>query len=172
MKARGARAEHSHGGDVFPGRALDGGPPFEVPETEALLVALTLSPATYSRNRFFEMYRSPEVRRARRRAGHLRSLVTALVSEASAKNAARLLSLDAAEDGGAVLVYDVPSVGVRATVSLRPIELSLLRYCVGRGRGERTPPELLAGSADMDRIGAALARLSPTLPSAAPSNEV
>jgi hypothetical protein len=172
VKARTALSEHGPEGDVSPPKTLDAGPHFGAPETEALLVALTLSPATYSRNRFFEMYRSPEVRRARRRAGHLRSLVTALVSEASARNAARLLSLDAAEDGGAVLVYDVPSVGMRGAVSLRPIELSLVRYCVGRGRGERTPPELLADSADMERIGAALARLSPTLPSAAPSNEV
>lgn len=153
-------------------KTLGGGPHLEAPEAEALLVALTLSPATYSRNRFFEMYRSPEVQRARRRAGQLRSVVTALASEAAAASAGRLLSLETAEDGGAVLVYDVPSIGMRRTVRLRPIELSLLRYCVGRGRGDRTPPELRAESVDLERIAAALQRLSPVLPAAAPSNEV
>lgn len=163
---------HAASGDRPRGpKRLGGGPHLEAPEAEALLVALTLSPATYSRNRFFEMYRSPEVQRARRRAGQLRSVVTAFASDAAAACAGRLLSLAPAEDGGAVLVYDVPSLGMRRTVSLRPIELSLLRYCVGRGRGERTPPELLAESSDLERIGAALQRLSP-VPAAAPSNEV
>lgn len=153
------------------GPFAEGGPrSSEPPDAEALLVALTLSPATYSRNRFFEMYTSPDVRRTRRRANHLRSVVTAFVSDASAKGAGQLVSMDATEDGGAVLIYDVASLGVRRTVRLRSIELSLLRYCVGRVRGEGAPAELSARSVDGERIGLALRRLSP-LPAAAPSNE-
>jgi hypothetical protein len=147
-----------------------GSRPVETVDPEALLVALTLSPATYSRNRFYEMYTSPEVRRTRRRANHLRSVVTALVSEASAKGAGRLSSLEATDDGGAVLVYDVASLGMRRTVRLRSIELSLLRYCVGRVRGDSSPLELTPLPLDGERIGTALQRLSP-LPLQPPSNE-
>jgi hypothetical protein len=139
-------------------------------DTEALLVALTLSPATYSRNRFYEMYTVPEVKRTRRRANHLRSVVTAFVSEPGAPVAGRILSMEPADDGGAALVYEAASIGVRRTVRLRPIELSLLRYCVGRIRGESAPPDLAPLPIDADRIGAALQRLSP-LPAQPPSNE-
>lgn len=143
------------------------------PDPEALLVALTLSPATYSRNRFFEMHRSPDVQRARRRASQIRGVVTALASEATAPNAGRVLSLDGTDDGGAVLVYDVASVGMRRTVRLRSIELALLRYCLGRARSAAAaPPELLPRAEDGERIGLALQRLSPVLPSSPPSNEV
>ena len=43
-----------------------------LPDPEALVVALTLAPATWSRNRFFELYREPSVRRARRAEWFLR----------------------------------------------------------------------------------------------------
>jgi hypothetical protein len=139
-------------------------------DAEALLVALTLSPATYSRNRFFEMYTSPEVQRARRRAGQLRSVVTALVSEPAAKSAGRLLSMSGNDEGGAVLVYHVASLGMRRTVRLRAIEVSLLRYCVGRARGDETPAELQPCAGDRDRISAALQRLAPLSASPASLN--
>jgi hypothetical protein len=157
-------------------RALTDGPSLgrvsdrsaERPDADALLVALTLSPATYSRNRFFEMYRSPEVQRARRRAGHLRNVVTALVSAEGAKGAARLLSLDENEEGGAMLIYEVASVGMRRTVRLRPIELSLLRYCVGRARGESAQAALQPRPGDRERISLALQGLSRIVVSGAP----
>lgn len=149
-----------------PGRAR----PLDRLDAEALLVALTLSPATYSRNRFFEMYTSPEVQRARRRAGQLRSIVTALVSPAAAKSAGRLLSMNGNDDGGAVLIYDVVSLGMRRTFRLRAIELSLLRYCVSRARGADTPAELQPCEGDGDRISAALQRLAPLSASPASLN--
>lgn len=96
----------------------------ELPDAEALLVALTLSPATYSRNRFYEMYTAPEMQRTRRRAGQLRGVVTALASEAPARVAGQLLAIDTGEDGGAVLTYEVPSIGMRRTLRLRAIVCS------------------------------------------------
>ena len=129
-------------------------------DADALLVALTLSPATYSRNRFFEMYRSPEMQRTRRRAGQLRGVVAAFAS-GSGESTGRVQSIEPTEDGGSVLVYEVVSLGLRRTIRLRSLEMSLLRYCVGRARGEHTPAELAPGSADRDLIGAALQRLSP-----------
>lgn len=130
-------------------------------DADALLVALTLSPATYSRNRFFEMYRSPEMQRTRRRAGQLRGVVAAFASGGGKESTGRVQSIEATEDGGAVLVYEVVSLGLRRTVRLRSLEVSLLRYCVGRARGDETPSELKPETADRDRIGAALQRLSP-----------
>lgn len=169
MRAQAHSPSGAAGAKALPGRA-SGAWAVEPPDAEALLVALTLSPATYSRNRFYEMYTSPEVRRTRRRANQLRSVVTALVSDRGVKGAGKLVSLDAAEDDGAVLVYDVASLGMRRTVRLRSIELSLLRYCVGRVRGEGAPAGLVPLSTDGERIGLALQRLSP-LPATPPSNE-
>lgn len=148
------------GAKALPGPAL-GRCAVEPVDAEALLVALTLSPATYSRNRFYEMYTSPEMKRTRRRASQLRSVVTAFVSDANAKGAGRLISLEAAEDDGAILAYDVASLGMRRTMRLRPIELSLIRYCIGRVRGESAPTGLAPLPIDGERIGMALQHLSP-----------
>lgn len=129
-------------------------------DPDALLVALTLSPATYSRNRFFELYRSPEMQRTRRRAGQLRGVVAALASKQK-DSQGRVQSIEPTDDGGAIVVYEVASLGLRRTVRLRSLELSLLRYCVARARGDETPEELRPATADRDLIGAALQRLSP-----------
>lgn len=139
-------------------------------DADALLVALTLSPATYSRNRFFEMYRSPEVQRVRRRAGHLRSIVTAFVSEVGAPARGTLDSMVATADDGVQLVYRVPHLGLRRQVALTRIETALIRYCVGKALGEQAPAAFTPLPHDMDAIAQALHRLSP-VPSVAPSNE-
>lgn len=130
-------------------------------DADALLVALTLSPATYSRNRFFEMYRSADMQRTRRRAGHLRGVVAALGTASGKEGAGRIVSVETAADGGAVVSYEVASLGLRRTVRLRSLEMALLRYCVGRARGDDTPPELRLETGDRERIGLALQRLSP-----------
>ena len=44
-------------------------------DRDALLAALVLAPATYSRNRFFDLHADPEVRRIRRRASQIRGVV-------------------------------------------------------------------------------------------------
>lgn len=162
-------AAHAHDRDVAPVIDEDGpasgrsrgwshGAP---PDLEALLVALTLSPATYSRNRFYEMYTSPEVKGTRRRANQLRSVVGAFVSAGGSKGAGKLVSIDPIEDGGAVIVYDVASIGMRRTVRLRSMELALVRYCVGRAGQGAGPVELRPRDGDGERITVALQRMSP-----------
>ncbi len=151
MKMRSAHHPHGMGG---------AGGPYEAFDPDALLVALTLSPATYSRNRFFEMYRSPEMQRTRRRAGQLRGVVAAFASGRK-ENAGQVQSIQRTDDGGAVLSYEVASLGLRRTIRLRSLEMSLLRYCVGRARGDQTPAELAPEATDREIIGAALQRLSP-----------
>lgn len=122
-------------------------------DPEGLLVALVLSPATYSRNRFFEMYKDPLVRRVRRRAAHIRSVVR----QVTAPDGEPRFS-PAAEDR-VELGYEVPSLGLRRTVLLDPIELSLVRFAMARARDAGAPPP---GDPDRVRVEEALARLAPT----------
>ncbi len=76
-------------------------------DADALLAALVLVPASYSRNRFFELYTDPAMRRLRRRASLLRSLVRDILAKKATR--AVLTRLDGgyelavtfAADGGA-----------------------------------------------------------------------
>ena len=123
-------------------------------DREALLAALVLAPATYSRNRFFEMYTNHDVRRVRRRATQLRSVIAHLVRPGITS------SQDLASDDGFVrLTYEVPNFGLRRTIALAPIELSLLRYAIARF--QQGSAALPAGDPDRLRIEDALARLAP-----------
>jgi hypothetical protein len=126
-------------------------------DPEAMLVALVLAPATYSRNRFFELYQDPAVRRVRRRASQIRSIVRH-VARVDPRAAAEAIGAEPAEDGRVTLSYVVPALGLRRTALLDPIELSLVRVAMARG-GQGA--DLPAGDADRARIDAVLARLAP-----------
>jgi hypothetical protein len=126
-------------------------------DPEALLVALVLAPATYSRNRFFRLYEDPAVRRVRRRASQIRSIVRHVV-RADPGAAGEVLGAEPAAGGRVALSYTVPALGLRRTALLDPIELSLVRVAMARGgRGAALP----ADDADRARIDAVLARLAP-----------
>ncbi|KYF69947.1 hypothetical protein [Sorangium cellulosum] len=160
---------------------MKGSPPIDL---EALFVALVLAPSTFSRNRFYSLYADPETRRVRRRAALLRSIVRQLVAGADRAG------LAPAASGGALLTYDVPSLGLKRTAALDALELAVLRIAVARGvargkvppprqqaagdaqqEGEAAPPAPAAGAAlprdllpepaDTSRIERALARLLP-----------
>ncbi|WP_437506501.1 hypothetical protein [Sorangium sp. So ce1099] len=141
---------------------MRGAPPIDL---EALLVALVLAPTTFSRNRFFSLYTDPETRRVRRRAALLRSIVRQLVAGADRAG------LAPAASGGALLTYDVPSLGLKRTAALDALELAVLRIAVSRGAGPQgddvartsspLPQDLLPEPADTSRIERALARLLP-----------
>lgn len=134
-------------------------------DREALLVALVLAPATYSRNRFFDLYTDVEVRRVRRRAGQMRSVINQLVRPGITSRR------DPPDAEGLVrLRYEVPAIGLRRTVLLAPIELSLLRYALSRVQdgGALLPTD----DPDRRRIEIALSRLAPVsaaVPPPAPS---
>lgn len=152
-----------------------GAPPIDAPavDPEALLVALVLAPSTFSRNRFFSLYADPEARRVRRRAALLRSIVRQLVAGADRAG------LAPAASGGALLTYDVPSLGLKRTAALDALELAVLRIAVARGAvpraeqpaggdaapssatGAALPHDLLPEPADSSRIERVLARLLP-----------
>jgi hypothetical protein len=125
-------------------------------DREALLVALVLAPATYSRNRFFEMYKNPDVRRVRRRASLLRSVVRQLAKVAAEGVAVSLREKDA---GVFELAYHVPSLGLRRTVAADALELAVVRFALG---ASAAPLGLSMEPHDRARIDDALARLAPT----------
>jgi hypothetical protein len=130
-------------------------------DREALLVALVLSPATYSRNRFFALYQDAELRKVRRRAAHVRSLVRQMTSGSAARGAlGESVSVRPAAGGRVELGYEVPGLGLRRRVLLDPIEMALIRCALARAAGVLTAPD----DPDRARVDAALARLTPPLP--------
>ncbi|HVY49385.1 MAG TPA: hypothetical protein VHB21_26015 [Minicystis sp.] len=126
-------------------------------DPEALLVALVLAPATYSRNRFFELYKDPAVRRARRRASMLRSILRQLTRGGDGEGAEGVCLVET--EAGAELTFGVPSLGLRRTVHLDALDLAVVRFALasaGRAEGPLAlPPE------DRARIETTLARLAP-----------
>jgi hypothetical protein len=125
-------------------------------DRDALLAALVLDPATYSRNRFFDLYKDPAVHRIRRRASQIRSIVRQ-VTGADPKGAGERL-LFSPKDGDRVeLSYTVPALGLRRTALLDPLELSLIRLALARAGAAGPAPD----NPDRVRVDAALARLAP-----------
>lgn len=139
------------------------------PDLEALLVALVLAPATYSRNRFFDLYKDPAVRRVRRRATFVRSVVRHLAPMGSLEPGS-IVHVASMPSGRVELTYVVSSLGLRRTATLEPVEAALVRFAMSRAQGGVADPgPLTADDADRLRIEAALRRLAP-LSSLAPQD--
>jgi hypothetical protein len=136
-------------------------------DREALLAALVLSPATYSRNRFFELYQDPAVRRVRRRASQIRSVVRH-VTGASAAEPGEIVGIVRTDAEHVELTYAVPALGLRRTVVLDPLEVALVRLAVEKSG--RASPFLPPDASDRGRVDAALARLSPEARPPAPAD--
>lgn len=133
----------------------------EAPDPEALLVALVLAPATYSRNRYFELYQQAQLRHARRRAQILRNIIKDLTEPWP--HPGNLPSgfgprglVEEEQDGGIVLSYSVPEFQYRRSAVLTQLEAATVRYAVSRTANTPVEPE------DRTRVEAALARLDPT----------
>jgi hypothetical protein len=127
-------------------------------DLDGLLVALVLAPPTYSRNRFFGLYTADAPRRTRRRAALLRSVVRHLGAGAGFS----AVGVAPAEQGASVLSYAVPSLGLKRTVILEPLELSVVRFALARAPDrDAAPPALRPEPEDGAMVEAALARLLP-----------
>jgi hypothetical protein len=121
-------------------------------DDEALLCALVLAPATFSRNRFFGLFEDAARKRLRRRASRVRGIIRQLVSPE--KGHAEILGERVLEDGQVLLRYRVEELGYSRTAALSRLEAAALRYSLHRaGQGEL---------ADDDRklVEAAIGRLS------------
>lgn len=135
-------------------------------DLDALLVALVLDPATFSRNRFFGMYRSVEVQRVRRRAALVRALVRQL-GRADAGGLPPEFELTYDDSGWAQISYRVPSLGLLRRTRLAPLELSLLRHALTR-LGAWEGHENMENDDDRAQIDRALRRMAPLRSSTAP----
>lgn len=118
-------------------------------DLDGLLVALVLVPHSYSRNRFFALFRQQEAARVRRRAALLRSVIAELVDEEVVVELSR-------EEGRVVLRYDLPELGARRESRMSEDELALVDLVVRRSRPDLEFEVLLEAR---DRIAPALERL-------------
>lgn len=131
--------------------ALAKPPSLEARCADGLLAALTLAPATWSRNRFFDLYKDPTVQRVRRRAGLLRGVVRHLARTG-------VEGLSETQDGeGCVLAYRIRDLGLSRTVVLSAFENAVLRVTLARAKGE---PPLDPWKAIVDRALAQLEQRS------------
>ncbi|HTQ03915.1 MAG TPA: hypothetical protein VMI54_08655 [Polyangiaceae bacterium] len=122
--------------------------PGRTPDHDALLCALVLAPDAFSRNRFFELYEQPEVRRLRRRATRVRGILRQLTSGAEVTGELELA------DGRRLLRYRIAELGLSRTAALSPLEAAALRFSLARARRSPVDP------GDRAIVETALARLS------------
>lgn len=119
------------------------------PDHDALLCALVLAPDAFSRNRFFDLYEQPDVRRLRRRATRVRGILRQLTSGGAEVTGELELA-----DGRRLLRYRIAELGLSRTAALSPLEAAALRFSLART--QKTPVD----PGDRAIVETALARLS------------
>lgn len=118
------------------------------PDHDALLCALVLAPHAFSRNRFFELFEQPDLKRLRRRATRVRGILRQLSSGAEVTGELELA------DGRRLLRYHVAELGLSRTAALSPLEAAALRFSLARARQTPVDP------GDRAIVETALARLA------------
>ena len=102
---------------------------------EALLCALVLAPNTFARNRFFGMFEEPAMRRVRRRAYHVRSILRQLLG--TGKERALITGRLELDDTRVLLRYRLENLKLERTTALSALEFAVLNYALHRaGRGD------------------------------------
>jgi hypothetical protein len=102
---------------------------------EALLCALVLAPNTFARNRFFGMFEEPALRRVRRRAYHVRSILRQLLG--TGKERALVTGRLELDDTRVLLRYRIENLKMERTTALSALEFAVLNYALHRaGQGE------------------------------------
>lgn len=124
---------------------------------DALLCALVLAPNTFARNRFYGLYEDPVLRRVRRRAYHVRSILRQLLGQGTER--ALLIGRLELDDARVLLRYRLDSLKLERTTALSALESSVLSYALHRaGQGELE-------DTDRARVEEALHALNDPLPS-------
>ena len=118
------------------------------PDHDALLCALVLAPHAFSRNRFFELFEQPDLKRLRRRAARVRGILRQLSGGAEVTGELELA------DGRRLLRYHVAELGLSRTAALSPLEAAALRFSLARSRQTPVDP------GDRAIVETALARLA------------
>jgi hypothetical protein len=102
------------------------------PDVESLTVAMAVAPGVYSRNRFFELFKAPELRRAKSRAALVRGIVqhlTMLDRDGEDVSAATTFDRRA---GRVSLRYAVKSLRFERTTELSELEATCVLYLAER----------------------------------------
>lgn len=102
------------------------------PDADGLLCALVLAPNAFSRNRFFQLFEQPDLRRVRRRATRLRGILRQLAGGAEITGELEL------QDGRRLLRYSVPALGLSRTAAMSRLEAATLRFALARAQ-KKTP---------------------------------
>lgn len=107
------------------------------PDKDALFVALVLAPATFSRNKFFEMFEEEALSHARRRAQMVRSMIKELTEPwphpgEIPGHTRPVIEHEVERDGELHLTYRVDEFDYRRSVVLAPIEAAAFRYALHR----------------------------------------
>ena len=107
---------------------------------EGLLCALVLAPDTFARNRFFRLYEDPVLRRARRRAYHVRGILRQLLGQGKEK--ALLIGRFELDDDRVLLRYRLENLKMVRTTALSALESAVLSFALHRaGQGELEPED-------------------------------
>lgn len=123
---------------------------------DGLLCALVVAPQVYARNRFFELFEQPALRRARRRSKLVRGVIRQLVGISGQRG--QIVGEQVLADGRVIIRYVVPELNFSRTTALSSLEAALVRYVVARARHQASNPD------DRRRIEQALGALATGLP--------
>ena len=139
-------------------------------DRDALLCALVLSPLTFPRNRFFQLFTQPWARKVRSRATQIRSILRHLTRLSDQATQAQALA--EGDEGGVVVRYAMPDLGLSRTTRLDRLEIAVLRFALARAGGH--PDEQTMQVTDEDRrlVENALAKLGRKLELASPPRDV
>jgi hypothetical protein len=117
------------------------------PSPDALFVALVLAPGTYSRNRYFNLFKEDALWRARRRAQVIRSLVRDLTEpwpRPGLEGKAGPDSYEERDEGETVFVeYRMSDLDYRRSAVLTRLEAATLHYALSQaGKGQVVPGDV------------------------------
>lgn len=130
-----------------------------MPDADALFVALVMAPASFSRNKFFEMFQQAAQKEARRRAQLVRSILKDLTEPwphpGSIPGHSEPLIVEELEvDGLFSLTYSVKEFDYTRQVLLTPLEAAALHYALERsGKGHASPAEKSLVEEQLSKLG-------------------
>jgi hypothetical protein len=102
---------------------------------DGLLCALVLAPNTFARNRFFGLFENPALRRVRRRAYHVRSVLRQLLGQG--KERALLIGRAELDDSRVLLRYRIENLKMERSTALSALEAAVLNFALHRaGHGD------------------------------------
>lgn len=123
---------------------------------DGLMCALVVAPQVYARNRFFDIFEQPVLKKVRRRAKLVRGIIRQLAGTSGRKG--QIVGEQVQSDGRVLIRYIVPELNFSRTTALSGIEATLVRYAVARARHQLPDPN------DRERIDHALGGLAQGLP--------